>query len=150
MKKQKDTHILPSENSKEPSPEIKPPQNRRALLKSLLAGSAVVSGSKALPEQWSKPLTEGIILPAHAETTSQTGDLGADQTTAGDGPGQPQDHSEGDGTKFTPNDGADQGLDTGNSDYETPAQDYNAGDGDGGDTGSTVDATDAATTADSP
>ena len=64
-------------------------KNRRALLKGLLAGSAVVSGSKALPEKWSKPLTDAVILPSHATTTHDTG--GGD---FGDGNGFPQSDNE--------------------------------------------------------
>ena len=48
------------------SKEIK---DRRALLKGIVAGSAVVGGTKALPEQWSKPLTDSVMLPGHARTT---------------------------------------------------------------------------------
>ena len=49
-------------------------KDRRALLKGLVLGSAVVSGSKALPEQWSKPLTNAVVLPSHATTTVTFGD----------------------------------------------------------------------------
>ena len=48
------------------SKEVK---DRRAVLKSIVAGSAVVGGTKALPEQWSKPLTDSVMLPGHARTT---------------------------------------------------------------------------------
>ena len=44
--------------------------DRRALLKVLVAGSAVVTGFKALPESWSKPLTQSVMLPAHAQSTA--------------------------------------------------------------------------------
>ena len=43
--------------------------DRRALLKGLVAGSAVVTGSKALPENWTKPISDAIVLPGHAQTT---------------------------------------------------------------------------------
>ena len=49
-------------------------KDRRALLKGIVAGSAVVGGSKALPEQWSKPLTDSVVLPSHAQTTVDYGD----------------------------------------------------------------------------
>ncbi len=51
---------------------MKPPlvvRGRRTLLKSLVAGSGVVSGSRILPENWSKPLTDAVILPSHRRTT---------------------------------------------------------------------------------
>ena len=44
-------------------------RDRRALLKGIVAGSAVVGGAKTLPEQWSKPLTDSVVLPGHARTT---------------------------------------------------------------------------------
>ncbi len=42
---------------------------RRKLVKSLLAGSAVVAGSTALPQTWTRPVTEIVMLPAHAQAT---------------------------------------------------------------------------------
>jgi len=43
---------------------------RRKVLKSAaLAGSAVFISSKALPNKWSKPVIEAVVLPAHAQTT---------------------------------------------------------------------------------
>lgn len=48
-------------------------KDRRTLLKGLVAGSAVVTGSKALPETWAKPMTDAIILPGHALTTTDAG-----------------------------------------------------------------------------
>lgn len=42
---------------------------RRRLLKSIVvSGGAVVAG-KGLPETWSKPLIDAVLLPAHAQTT---------------------------------------------------------------------------------
>ena len=41
-------------------------KDRRALLKGIAAGSAVVGGAKALPERWSKPLTDSVVIPSHA------------------------------------------------------------------------------------
>lgn len=46
---------------------------RRKALKSLLATSGVVAGSQALSSQWSKPLIEAVILPAHAQTSGTSG-----------------------------------------------------------------------------
>ena len=46
-------------------------KTRRELLRSLVAGSAVVGGNKLLPETWSKPLTDSILLPSHALTTTE-------------------------------------------------------------------------------
>ena len=44
-------------------------KDRRTLLKGIIAGSAIVGGSKALPEEWHKPLTDSVVLPSHARTT---------------------------------------------------------------------------------
>ena len=49
-------------------------KDRRALLKGIVAGSAVVGGTKALPQEWSKPLTDSVLLPGHAATTYTEGD----------------------------------------------------------------------------
>lgn len=42
---------------------------RRKLLKSLAASGGFVATSKSLPEQWSKPVVDAVLLPAHAQTT---------------------------------------------------------------------------------
>ena len=39
---------------------------RRRLLKSLAAGGGVWTGSKVLPENWTRPVVDSVILPAHA------------------------------------------------------------------------------------
>ena len=49
-------------------------KDRRALLKGIAAGSAVVGGAKALPERWSKPLTDSVVIPSHAITSRTVGD----------------------------------------------------------------------------
>ena len=41
-------------------------EGRRGALKKLLAGGGVVVGSSALPSEWTKPVIESIVLPAHA------------------------------------------------------------------------------------
>ncbi len=43
--------------------------SRRKLLKSLVAGSGAVVAGKALPESWTKPVVDSVMLPAHAQTT---------------------------------------------------------------------------------
>ena len=46
--------------------------NRRKLLKSVAAtGGAIVAG-KSIPQSWSKPVVDAVMLPAHAETTDET------------------------------------------------------------------------------
>ncbi len=44
-------------------------QNRRAVLRHLVAGTVFVAGYSALPKQWTTPLAEFGILPAHATTS---------------------------------------------------------------------------------
>lgn len=45
---------------------------RRDLMKVLAAsGSAIVAG-QSLPENWSKPITDSVLLPAHAQTSTMT------------------------------------------------------------------------------
>jgi len=43
--------------------------SRRKLLKSIAAGSGAVVAGKSLPESWSKPVIDTVMLPAHAATT---------------------------------------------------------------------------------
>ena len=54
-------------------------ESRRKLLKSIAAGSGVIVAGKSLPESWSRPVVDSVLLPAHAET-SQT----PDRTYSGD------------------------------------------------------------------
>jgi len=44
--------------------------NRRNLLKSIAVGSGAVVAGKSIPEAWSKPAVDSILLPAHAATTT--------------------------------------------------------------------------------
>ncbi len=43
--------------------------SRRKLLKSLAAGSGAVVAGKSLPESWSKPIVDTVVLSVHAETS---------------------------------------------------------------------------------
>lgn len=55
----------------------KPNDSRRKLLKSIAAGSGAVVAGKSLPESWSKPVVNSVLLPAHAETTTGSGPIPA-------------------------------------------------------------------------
>lgn len=44
-------------------------QSRRKLLKSIAAGSGAVIAGKSLPESWSKPVVDSVMLPVHAQTS---------------------------------------------------------------------------------
>ncbi len=46
--------------------------SRRKLLKSIAAGSGAVVAGKSLPESWSKPIIDTVMLPAHAELTDDS------------------------------------------------------------------------------
>jgi hypothetical protein len=40
--------------------------NKRSALKKIIAGGGVVGTAALLPTKWTRPLVEGVILPAHA------------------------------------------------------------------------------------
>ncbi len=44
-------------------------ERRRKLLKSIAAGSGVIVAGKSLPESWSRPIVDSVMLPAHAQTS---------------------------------------------------------------------------------
>ena len=52
--------------------------SRRKLLKSIAAGSGAIVAGKSLPESWSRPVVDSVMLPAHAQTspTCSTGFAG--------------------------------------------------------------------------
>ena len=50
-------------------------ESRRKLLKSIAAGSGAIVAGKNLPESWSRPVVDSVMLPAHAQT-SPTGPSG--------------------------------------------------------------------------
>jgi hypothetical protein len=45
--------------------------SRRKLLKTILAGSGTLAAGKTLPETWSHPVVESMLLPAHAQTSME-------------------------------------------------------------------------------
>ncbi len=47
---------------------------RRQLLKTLVAGGGVMASGKLLPDEWSRPVVESVLLPAHAQTTGDDSD----------------------------------------------------------------------------
>ena len=44
-------------------------KSRRKLLKSIAAGSGAVIAGKSLPDSWSRPVVDSVMLPAHAQTS---------------------------------------------------------------------------------
>jgi hypothetical protein len=61
--------------------EKKSNDSRRKLLKSIAVGSGAVVAGKSMPESWSKPVVNAVMLPAHAETTDDSGSLPGEPTT---------------------------------------------------------------------
>ena len=45
-------------------------KSRRKLLKSIAAGSGAIVAGKSLPESWSRPVVDSVMLPAHAQTST--------------------------------------------------------------------------------
>ena len=45
--------------------------SRRKLLKSIAAGSTAVIAGKTVPDAWTRPVVDSVMLPAHAETTDE-------------------------------------------------------------------------------
>ena len=70
---------MTNKNPESPVPPTAPVERRnrarREIIKSLVAGGALVSG-KMLPENWSSPVIEAVVLPAHAQTTVEDGEPG--------------------------------------------------------------------------
>jgi hypothetical protein len=44
-------------------------ESRRKLLKSIAAGSGAIVAGKSLPDSWSKPVVDSVLLPVHAQTS---------------------------------------------------------------------------------
>jgi len=47
-------------------------ESRRKLLKSIAAGSGAVVAGKSLPDKWTAPVVDSVMLPAHAQTSPAT------------------------------------------------------------------------------
>lgn len=48
---------------------------RRKLLKSIAAGSGAIAAGNSLPESWSHPVVDTVMLPGHAQTSLVCGTL---------------------------------------------------------------------------
>lgn len=50
----------------------RPVEERRRLLKNLLAGGAAVTAAASLPDAWKKPLVDSVVTPVHAQGSAPT------------------------------------------------------------------------------
>lgn len=57
---------------------------RRRLLKAIAGGGGLAYSNAALPRNWSRPVIDSVVLPAHAQTTGVT-----DTTSGPDRPNRP-------------------------------------------------------------
>ncbi len=60
----------------------KPGESRRKLLKSIAAGSGAIVAGKSLPDSWSRPVVDSVLLPAHAQTSTTSGGMNQQLLTA--------------------------------------------------------------------
>ena len=44
-------------------------ESRRKLLKSIAAGSGAIVAGKSLPDKWTAPIVDAVLLPSHAQTS---------------------------------------------------------------------------------
>lgn len=51
--------------------------SRRKLLKSIAVGTGAVVAGKSLPDSWSRPVVDSVMLPAHAMTSGTVSYSGA-------------------------------------------------------------------------
>ena len=57
-------------------------ESRRKLLKSIAAGSGAIVAGKSLPDKWTAPVVDSVLLPAHAQTSPAPTTTAAPGTTA--------------------------------------------------------------------
>lgn len=70
-----------SETGLESKQAAKSIENRRKAVRAIVLGGGAVTGAKSLPSEWSAPLVNSVVLPAHAETTDESGSSGEGATT---------------------------------------------------------------------
>lgn len=46
-----------------------PSHSRRAVLKKIVAGTGIAATVAALPEKWTQPVVDKVLVPAHAQTS---------------------------------------------------------------------------------
>src|SRR5690606_27027324 len=60
-------------SEQENAPQNQKNKARRRLLKGIVAGGGTIAAGASLPERWTRPVVEAASLPAHAQTTGESG-----------------------------------------------------------------------------
>src|SRR5690606_15413149 len=60
-------------SEQENAPQNQKNKARRRLLKGIAAGGGTIAAGASLPERWTRPVVEAVSLPAHAQTTGESG-----------------------------------------------------------------------------
>jgi len=60
----------PATESTDPEPQEVENAGRRKAIRKLMIAGGVVSGAATLPEEWTKPVIESLVVPAHAVGTT--------------------------------------------------------------------------------
>lgn len=60
-------------SEQENAPQNQKNKARRRLLKGIVAGGGTIAAGASLPERWTRPVVEAVSLPAHAQTTGESG-----------------------------------------------------------------------------
>ena len=76
------SHKKNAENNLPHQPKSATENSRRRALKSALLTGGIVAGSNVLPQKWARPVVDSVILPSHADTTDDSGNLAEGQPTA--------------------------------------------------------------------
>ncbi len=66
-------------------------QSRRKILKTMAVSGGAVVAAKSIPEQWSKPILDSVVLPAHGQMSAPSvcevvGSVAVQTITGGDAP----------------------------------------------------------------
>lgn len=62
-------HYIASEFNSLRKAKLMSDHSRRKLFKSVVIGSGIIVAGKSLPESWTRPVVNSVVLPAHAATS---------------------------------------------------------------------------------
>jgi hypothetical protein len=68
-KKVKPGDEIPASNATNTTPEHKKQTTRRQALRTLAGAGGVLAAGTVLPEKWTKPILDTVVVPAHAQAT---------------------------------------------------------------------------------